>query len=89
MDRPPLRSKRLLDQLRERIRYAHYSLRTERTYVYWARYFIRFHGTRHPETCAPRKSNHSFRTSPTNALYLSRVRFSELPGDINLVRRFP
>ena len=48
MDRPPLRSKRLLDQLRERIRYAHYSLRTERTYVYWARYFIRFHGTRHP-----------------------------------------
>jgi len=32
--RPPLRSARLLDQLRERIRYRHYSLRTEQTYVY-------------------------------------------------------
>lgn len=43
------RSPRLLDQLRERIRYAHYSLRTEKTYVYWARYFIRFHNVRHPK----------------------------------------
>ena len=49
MDSQPLRSRRLLDQLRERIRYAHYSLRTERTYVYWARFFIRFHGLRHPK----------------------------------------
>src|SRR5947208_2033918 len=31
----PLRSTRLLDQLRERIRYCHYSLRTEQAYVYW------------------------------------------------------
>ena len=44
----PARSARLLDQLRERIRYAHYSLRTEKTYVYWARFFIRFHRLRHP-----------------------------------------
>jgi hypothetical protein len=28
---PPLRSTRLLDQLRERLRYAHYSLSTERS----------------------------------------------------------
>ena len=34
---PPLRSTRLLDQLRERLRYAHYSLSTERSYVYWVR----------------------------------------------------
>ena len=34
MSHPPLRSVRLLDQLRERIRYAHYGLRTEKTYVY-------------------------------------------------------
>ena len=46
--RPPLQSGRLLDQVRERIRYLHYSLRTEQTYVYWARWFIRFHGLRHP-----------------------------------------
>jgi len=46
--RPPLRSVRLLDQLRERIRYDHYSLRTEQSYVYWVRRFIRFHRLRHP-----------------------------------------
>lgn len=39
---------RLLDQLRERLRYRHYSLSTEKLYVYWARFFIRFHGLRHP-----------------------------------------
>jgi hypothetical protein len=38
----------LLDQLRERIRYRHYSLSTERSYAYWVRWFIRFHGLRHP-----------------------------------------
>jgi hypothetical protein len=37
----------LLDQLRERTRYAHYSLRTEKTYVYWTRFFIRFR-LKHP-----------------------------------------
>ncbi len=48
--KPPLKAKRLLDQLRERIRYSHYSLRTEKAYVYWARRFIRFHELRHPRT---------------------------------------
>jgi integron integrase len=48
MAHPPLRAARLLDQFRERIRYAHYSLRTEQTYVYWVRFFIRFHKLRHP-----------------------------------------
>ena len=45
---PPLRAVRLLDQLRERIRYLHYSRSTEDIYVYWCRTFIRFHGLRHP-----------------------------------------
>jgi integron integrase len=45
---PPLQSPRLLGQLRERLRYLHYSLRTEESYVYWTRFFIRFHGLRHP-----------------------------------------
>ena len=45
---PPLQSARILDQLRERIRYMHYSLRTEEAYVYWARAFLRFHELRHP-----------------------------------------
>lgn len=44
----PLRSTRILDQLRERIRLLHYSKRTEEAYVQWCRAFIRFHGVRHP-----------------------------------------
>ena len=40
---PPLRSVKVLDQLRERIRYLHYSLRTEQAYVHWVRAFIRWH----------------------------------------------
>lgn len=44
-----LSSLRLLDQLREHIRYRHYSLRTEEAYVHWVRAFVRFHGAaRHP-----------------------------------------
>lgn len=46
---PALRATRLLDQVRERVRYLHYSLRTEQAYVYWVRAFVRFHGCeRHP-----------------------------------------
>ncbi len=45
---PPLQSTRLLDQVRERIRYLHYSIRTEHAYVHWIRAFVRFHGVRHP-----------------------------------------
>lgn len=39
---------RLLDQLRASIRTKHYSLRTEKTYIYWVRYYIHWHGMRHP-----------------------------------------
>jgi site-specific recombinase XerD len=34
--------------MRERLRYMHYSLSTETTYLYWVRWFIRFSGLRHP-----------------------------------------
>jgi integron integrase len=43
-----LSATRLLDAVRERIRYDHYSLRTEQAYVFWVRRFVRFHGSRHP-----------------------------------------
>ena len=46
---PSLKSPRLLDQVRERIRYLHYSLRTEQAYVHWIRMFVRHHGLRHPK----------------------------------------
>jgi integron integrase len=39
---------RLLDQVRSRIRFKHYSLRTEQAYVDWIKRFVRFHGNRHP-----------------------------------------
>ena len=50
---PSLQSTRLLDQVRERIRYMHYSLKTEKAYLYWIRFFIRWSATqsggmRHP-----------------------------------------
>jgi len=45
---PPLQSTRLLDQARERVRYLHYSLSTEKVYLYWMRFFIRWSGLRHP-----------------------------------------
>ncbi len=47
-DAPPALRPRLLDALREQIRYLHYSLRTEEAYVHWVRAFIRFHDRRHP-----------------------------------------
>jgi integron integrase len=45
---PTLQSTRLLDQVRERARYLHYSLATEKAYLYWVRFFVRWHGLRHP-----------------------------------------
>jgi integrase len=48
--KPALQSTRLLDQVRERIRYLHYSLRTEQAYLLWIRAFVRHHELRHPRT---------------------------------------
>lgn len=45
---PEAAPRRLLDQVREQVRYLHYSLRTEQAYVYWVRAFVRFHRLRHP-----------------------------------------
>jgi integron integrase len=42
--KPVLQSTRLLDQVRERIRYLHYSLATEKVYLYWVRFFVLWHG---------------------------------------------
>jgi integron integrase len=41
-------SPRLLDVLRQRLRYAHYSLRTEQAYVHWVRRYVHWAGRRHP-----------------------------------------
>ncbi len=40
---------KLLDQVRNRIRVKHYSIRTEEAYVSWIKRFILFHDKRHPK----------------------------------------
>jgi site-specific recombinase XerD len=54
MDGKPLR---LRDQVHAVIRVNHYSIRTEKTYWYWIRYFIRFHQMKHPRDMGPREVN--------------------------------
>ena len=44
---------KLLDQVRDRIRVKHYSIRTETQYVQWIKRFILFHGKRHPRELGP------------------------------------
>ena len=39
---------RLLDQVRDRIRRKHYSVRTEQAYLHWVKAFVRFHAMKHP-----------------------------------------
>jgi integron integrase len=40
---------KLLDQVRNKIRFLHYSRKTEQSYVQWIRRYILFHGKRHPK----------------------------------------
>jgi len=43
-----LKSKRLLDQLRDAIRIKHYAYWTENSFVHWTKRTILFHNKRHP-----------------------------------------
>ena len=40
--------KKLLDIVRDKIRFKHYSISTERTYVHWIKCYIFFHNKKHP-----------------------------------------
>ena len=40
---------KLLDQVRQKIRFLHYSSKTEQAYIQWIRRYILFHGKRHPK----------------------------------------
>lgn len=44
--------KKLLDIVRDTIRFKHYSLSTERTYVHWIKQYIFFHNKKHPRDMA-------------------------------------
>ncbi len=43
------KAKRLMDKVREVLRYYHYAIRTEESYVKWILSFIRFHNKKHPK----------------------------------------
>ncbi len=43
------KKKKLLDIVREKIRFKHYSMRTEQSYVGWIKRYILFHNKRHPK----------------------------------------
>lgn len=47
--------RKLLDQVRDRVRTKHYSIRTEEAYVGWIRRFILFHNKRHPSEMGKRE----------------------------------
>lgn len=49
MQDQPASAPKLLDQVRDRIRFRHYSIRTEEAYLGWIKQFIRFHDMRHPK----------------------------------------
>lgn len=44
----PESAPKLLDQVRDRLRLKHYSIRTEQAYLHWVKRYILFHGKRHP-----------------------------------------
>ena len=48
-DTAPAKPIRLLDQVRNRICVKHYSRSTEKTYIYWIKFYIHFHGLKHPQ----------------------------------------
>jgi len=56
-DSPPYGKPKLLDLLRQALRARHYSRRTEKTYVFWVRRFIFFHGVHHPAEMAEAEIN--------------------------------
>lgn len=54
----PLEPKpRLQEQFRSVMRANHYSLRTEKSYWYWIRFYLRFHAMRHPSEMGAREVN--------------------------------
>lgn len=61
---PPVK---LMDQIRQRMRYKHYALATEKAYCYWIKRFILFHSKRHP----------SLMGGPEIAAFLSHIAANE------------
>jgi hypothetical protein len=48
---------KLLERVRMAVRTRHYSIRTEETYVNWAKRYILFHGKKHPSAMGAEEIN--------------------------------
>ena len=44
-----MQKRKLLDQVRDKIRFKHYSIKTEQSYIGWMKRYIIFHNKRHPQ----------------------------------------
>ena len=84
--RPPLQSTRLLDQLRERIRYLHYSINTEKSYVYWVRMFVRWHKLCHPAEMGKAEEDQRLTYLSRLVLYQNSRYKKEEGGGFSLLR---
>ena len=47
-----MQKRKLLDQVRDKIRFKHYSIKTEESYTGWIKRYIFFHNKRHPKDMA-------------------------------------
>ncbi|WP_440998221.1 phage integrase N-terminal SAM-like domain-containing protein, partial [Arhodomonas sp. SL1] len=95
------RKPRLMDQARRTLRVKRYSIRTEKSYCYWIRFFIRYSGVRHPATmgepevrafleylAVERKVAAATQNRALNALVFLYAKVLERPlGDIGRVTR--
>ncbi len=57
-----------LKGLQEEMRMRGYSIRTEKTYLYWIKAFINFHHKRHPETMGAEEVTQFLTFLPTNEM---------------------
>ena len=48
----PTKPKKLLEQVRDKMRIKHYAMSSEKTYIYWIKQYILFHGKKHPSLMA-------------------------------------
>jgi hypothetical protein len=70
------KDKKLLDIVRDKIRFKHYSVSTEKTYIVWIKHSIFFHNKRHPVEMKNRVAN----KSPTGTFFSI---FSRYPTTTN------
>jgi integron integrase len=99
----PNRPKKLLEQVRDKMRIKHYAMSSEKTYIYWIKQYILFHDQKHPSLMSEheievflghlaqkRKLSPSSQNQAFNALlFLYRnVLGIEFPKSINAMRAF-